>query len=343
MSWTAPENAGPAITGYGVRYRAGTSGSWSSHSHTGTGTSTTITGLTASTGYLVQVRATNAEGTGPWSASGIVIHHIVPEKGGVAEWRLSLAEAPTQPITITPRIMEKLFDTPKSATDVSSSDVCADLAPLVIDATNWNSDPLPSITCTVQDDEYDLDRTITVTHTVNDPNGLVEMPDVTIEVEDDDERGVMMSAERLDIIEGESDTYLVSLKTKPLNDVSEVTVFLRVLENNTSGERSELASLSPTRVYFNPGNWDQPQEVTVSAIVDKYDPENDHIVIEHRTSGPGYYDTEREYSDLFIEDIHESEIHFSEVEYPSSGIARYRVTLGYRPGQAVTLHARANW
>ena len=70
VSWAAPGNAGPAITDYDVQYRAGTSGGWTDRGHDGTDTTATITGLAAGTSHQVQVRATNAEGTGDWSASG---------------------------------------------------------------------------------------------------------------------------------------------------------------------------------------------------------------------------------------------------------------------------------
>ena len=70
VNWSAPSNAGPAITDYDVQYRAGTSGAWSTKSHSGTATATTLTGLTEDTPYQVQVRAKNAEGTGAWSDSG---------------------------------------------------------------------------------------------------------------------------------------------------------------------------------------------------------------------------------------------------------------------------------
>ncbi len=70
VNWSAPSNAGPAITDYDVQYRAGTSGAWSTKSHSGTATATTLTELTEDTPYQVQVRAKNAEGTGAWSDSG---------------------------------------------------------------------------------------------------------------------------------------------------------------------------------------------------------------------------------------------------------------------------------
>ena len=70
VNWSAPDNAGPAITDYDVQYRAGTSGPWSDGSHIGTALTAILTGLEEDTSYQVQVRATNDEGTGGWSASG---------------------------------------------------------------------------------------------------------------------------------------------------------------------------------------------------------------------------------------------------------------------------------
>ena len=72
VSWSAPTNTGPAISDYDVRYRTTgpPAGLWQDAGFTGTGTSTTLMGLTQGTAYQVQVRATNAEGTGSWSDSG---------------------------------------------------------------------------------------------------------------------------------------------------------------------------------------------------------------------------------------------------------------------------------
>ena len=70
VSWSAPFNGGSLITGYDVRYRRSTTSSWTPWAHTGTGRTTTITGLGGGgVAYNVQVRATNAQGSGAWSAS----------------------------------------------------------------------------------------------------------------------------------------------------------------------------------------------------------------------------------------------------------------------------------
>ena len=70
VNWSAPDNAGPAITDYDVQYREGTSGNWTDGNYIGTATTATLSGLSENTSHQVQVRATNDEGTGDWSDSG---------------------------------------------------------------------------------------------------------------------------------------------------------------------------------------------------------------------------------------------------------------------------------
>ena len=70
VTWTAPDNEGPAITDYEVQYRAGTSGAWSDGNHSGAATTATLTGLIENTSYQVQVRASNEEGRSNWSEPG---------------------------------------------------------------------------------------------------------------------------------------------------------------------------------------------------------------------------------------------------------------------------------
>ena len=79
VSWTEPGlNGGPEITGYQLQYRSRASATdpWSAAvdwPHTGTTTTTTITGLTATTEYLVQVKALNGETPSAWSDPSDVV------------------------------------------------------------------------------------------------------------------------------------------------------------------------------------------------------------------------------------------------------------------------------
>ena len=70
VEWAEPENTGTAITDYDVQYREVGSGSFTDAQHEGTGLRAALTGLSPDTVYEVQVRATNATGTGAWSESG---------------------------------------------------------------------------------------------------------------------------------------------------------------------------------------------------------------------------------------------------------------------------------
>ena len=67
-SWTEPGlNGGPAINGYEVDYREGTSGNWVNFTHSGAGVTSTITGLRGNTEHQVRVRALNGETPSAWS------------------------------------------------------------------------------------------------------------------------------------------------------------------------------------------------------------------------------------------------------------------------------------
>ena len=69
--WQAPSNTGrPAIDSYDLRYRVQGTSPWTNVQDL-TVTNETLDPVQASTNYQVQVRATNAEGDGRWSPSGI--------------------------------------------------------------------------------------------------------------------------------------------------------------------------------------------------------------------------------------------------------------------------------
>ncbi len=70
VSWTEPENRGPEIVDYEVRYREGGEEGYSDGGHEGTGLEVRLSGLEEGTVYEVQVRAVNEEGMSEWSEPG---------------------------------------------------------------------------------------------------------------------------------------------------------------------------------------------------------------------------------------------------------------------------------
>ena len=74
VTWEPPTNTGrPSIGSYDLQYKKSTETDqdWQDGSQNVSGTTTDLTSLDASTAYDVQVRATNADGDGPWSDEGI--------------------------------------------------------------------------------------------------------------------------------------------------------------------------------------------------------------------------------------------------------------------------------
>ena len=70
VSWREPENRGPEIVDYEVRYREGGEAGYSDGGHEGRGLEVRLSGLEEGTVYEVQVRAVNEEGMSEWSEPG---------------------------------------------------------------------------------------------------------------------------------------------------------------------------------------------------------------------------------------------------------------------------------
>ena len=70
VSWREPENRGPEIMDYEVRYREAGEAGYSDGGHEGTGLTVRLSGLKEGTVYEVQVRAVNEEGMSEWSEPG---------------------------------------------------------------------------------------------------------------------------------------------------------------------------------------------------------------------------------------------------------------------------------
>ena len=114
VSWSAPDNAGkPAITGYDVQYRETDTSNWALVSHNASSTSVIIAHLRSNTFYDVQVRALNADGSGPWSSiadvstsppTDLVLanHPLIPDDLGPGDsFRLLFVTADTMAATST--------------------------------------------------------------------------------------------------------------------------------------------------------------------------------------------------------------------------------------------------
>ena len=143
--------------------------------------------------------------------------------------------------------------------------------------SNWSTAQTVTVT-SMADDVDEETESATVRHTVNggDYTGLTAA-DVTVTVEDNDTRDVIVSESSLSIEEGDSSSYTVVLKSAPTADVT-VTV-----SSDTTG-----VTVSPTSLTFTAGNWSSARTVTVSTTEDRVDEADQTAEVTHRVSGGDY-------------------------------------------------------
>ena len=78
VSWSAPDNTRPPITGYDIRYRGAGRIEWQILTLAGAATRVELTDLSVGTRYAVQVRAVNELGAGDWSPATAVFTNAPP-------------------------------------------------------------------------------------------------------------------------------------------------------------------------------------------------------------------------------------------------------------------------
>ena len=139
---------------------------------------------------------------------------------------------------------------------VSNTDLTLSDSTLTFTQTNWNAPQ--TVTVTAAHDGDALDDTVTITHTVASA---------------DDTAGVTISETSLTILEGNTGTYTVVLRTQPAGNV---TVAI--------GGGGTDVSLDKTTLTFTDQNWSTAQTVTVTATDDAIDEESESFTLTHTVS-----------------------------------------------------------
>ena len=107
--------------------------------------------------------------------------------------------------------------------------------------------------------------------------GMVTSMTVTNMIRDDDKRRVMVTPTKLTVEEGSSAMYEISLTSAPIGPV---TIY-PVVAGDTD------VTVTPMSLEFTSDNWDEKQQLTVSAAEDT-DMEDDQAILSHKASGGGY-------------------------------------------------------
>ena len=135
----------------------------------------------------------------------------------------------------------------------TGTDLTLSATTLTFNSSNWNSPRTVTVTAAHDDDAVNDRETLTHTAEGGEYGGVRRELPVT--VDDDEETGVVLSAESLGpIAEGSDVSYTVRLSSEPTRPPR-------------SGSRATRTPPSPgqERAHLHASNWDTPQTVTVTA------------------------------------------------------------------------------
>ncbi len=282
VMWLAPATPDrPAVSNYDVRYKLDSETTFIDGPQDVSGTSTTIAGLLPASSYDVQVRATNAEGDGAWSASQpgetavlpavtlILSASSIPEDRGMSTVTATVSPASPAPFSVeiwaaaVPPIpgqfetsLNNILSFAANATQSTGQVVITGLVATVVNVTGTVSPAgvLVKPPARVQLRITDVDPAVTVrfgSATYNVPEGGIRR--ISVLLDEDPER----------------------------------TVVIPITKTNQGGARSGDYSVDPdpTNVTFNAGG-DLTQTFTFTATADTDDDDGESVLLSFGTPLP---------------------------------------------------------
>ena len=281
VTWLAPATSGrPAVSNYDLRYKLVGESTFTDGPQDVSGTSTTIGELIPASSYDVQVRATNAEGDGPWSASQpgetavlpvvtlILSPPTIPENRGMST--VTATVSPASPAAFTLTVWAVAFPPIPGQFETSANSVLSFAANA---AESTGEVVITGLVAVV----------VNVTGTVSPAGVLVKPPArvqlritaVEPETDVDPEVAVRFGSATYNVPEGGIRRISVVLDEDP-----ERTVVIPITKTNQGGARSGDYSVNPdpTNVTFNAGG-DLTQTFTFTATLDTVDDDGESVLL----------------------------------------------------------------
>ena len=233
---------------------------------------------------------------------------LVREGGDSDTYAVVLDTQPSQRVTITAAaILQHCGFRCGDPGDPIARVVTVSPATLSFTTTNWNSPKTVTVTA-VNNDTSSGNRRVVIHHTATSNDGdynSIDIPSVNVRVLDDDVLVITRSTgsrsiDNLVVAENDGDvtseTYRVKLAAEPSSDV-----FVEVTSSDM-----EVAMASHATLTFTQSDWSTPQTVTVTAVDDVIDNDNNRrkALITHtaQSTDESYNDTTSSFSVTVIDD-----------------------------------------
>ena len=234
-------------------------------------------------------------------------------EGQTGTYRVRLSVKPTGSVTVTP-----------ASDDESTATVSG---ALVFTTRDWGVFQTVRVTGTEDDGDLQDDSAI-VTHTI-EGGGYDDAPDqpVNITVIDNDFPEIVVDPTELEVTEGAMKNYDVKLDTQPTGSVT-VT---------PSSSNENVATVSGP-IVFTTVDWEEPQMVTVTGVVDN-DGDDETVRITHAISGGGYDSATDQPVEVTVveDDTSRIVVEPQELTVDEGGSERYTVRLAVEPTGSVTV------
>ncbi len=227
---------------------------------------------------------------------------VAVDEGASASWNVKLSAVPDGAVVAT-------------ISGHDGTDLSLDTARLEFDETNWNS--AQTVTVTAGEDDDTADDTATLAHTASGGGYDAASTSLRVDTADNDTAAIVLKPGALELIEGRSRSYAVTLATEPSGEVS-VAI---------SGQAGTYLRLDKSSLVFAASDWNTAQIVTVTAEDDGVDgePMRDTKTLTHTASGGGYDGVEVELSvDVLLDPI---VMMIDDAEGPEGSYLEFRVHL----------------
>ena len=234
------------------------------------------------------------------------------DESGTASYTVKLITQPTGPATITP---------------ISGDSGAVSVSPTSLTFTPSDWDAARTVTVTGVDDDDANDETVTISHSVRGYGAVTTAAAVTVSVTDSDTAGVTVEPPSVNLNEGGTASYTVTLNTQPVGPVT--------ITPTSSGD-SGAVSVSSARLAFTPSNWDTPRTVSVTGMEDA-DTDAETVTVSHSVSGYGSVTAAAVTVSVMDNDTAGVMVEPPSVNLNEGGTASYTVTLNTQPVGNMTI------
>ena len=242
--------------------------------------------------------------TAPVRQLVLSVADVAVNESASASWTVRLSAVPDGTVVVT-------------ISGYEGSDLSLNSARLEFDETNWSK--AQSVTATAAEDDDAVDDNATLVHAASGGGYDSATASLRVVTADNDTAAIVLAPDSLNLVEGRSRSYTVTLATEPSDDVG-VTV---------SGHTGVYLRLDRSDLMFTPSDWNIPQSVTVTVQDDGTvgDARREVITLTHTGSGGGYDEVVARLGiDVFLNPV---TISIEDAEGPEGTYLEFPVTLSH--------------